>query len=58
MGYRAVRASRAWARAERGSNRVYRGGGWNNNASNLRAANRNRNDPSNRNNDLGFRLAR
>ncbi|MBN1610949.1 MAG: SUMF1/EgtB/PvdO family nonheme iron enzyme [Polyangiaceae bacterium] len=39
--------------------RVNRGGSWNNNdPSNVRAANRNRNDPANRNNNLGFRCAR
>ena len=37
--------------------RVVRGGSWNNNARNLRSANRNRNDRSNRNNNNGFRLA-
>jgi len=37
---------------------VNRGGGWNNNAQNLRSANRNRNTPTNRNNNLGFRVAR
>jgi formylglycine-generating enzyme required for sulfatase activity len=42
---------------EGGSNRVNRGGSWNNNASNLRSANRNNNSPDNRNNNLGFRLA-
>jgi hypothetical protein len=31
---------------------------WNNNAVNLRSANRNNNTPSNRNNNLGFRLVR
>jgi hypothetical protein len=36
---------------------VNRGGGWNNNAGNCRSANRNRNTPGNRNNNLGFRLA-
>ncbi len=39
------------------SNRVNRGGSWNNNATNCRVANRNNNTPSNRNNNLGFRLA-
>ena len=37
--------------------RAYRGGDWNNDASNCRSANRNWNDPSNTNNNLGFRLA-
>jgi len=36
---------------------VNRGGSWNNNAENCRTANRNNNDPGNRNNNLGFRLA-
>lgn len=40
-----------------GSNRVLRGGSWNNNASNCRVSNRNNNTPSNRNNNNGFRLA-
>jgi formylglycine-generating enzyme required for sulfatase activity len=40
-----------------GSNRVNRGGSWNNDAANCRSANRNRNNPGNRNNNLGFRLA-
>ena len=39
-----------------GSNRVKRGGNWNNNAYNCRVANRNRNSPGNANNNLGFRL--
>jgi hypothetical protein len=38
--------------------RVLRGGSWNNNPQNLRAANRNRNAPANRNNNAGFRLSR
>jgi len=37
---------------------VNRGGSWNNNPHNCRAANRNRNTPTNRNNNVGFRLAR
>jgi hypothetical protein len=41
-----------------GSNRVNRGGSWNNIASNCRTANRNNNSPGNSNNNLGFRLAR
>jgi len=39
-----------------GSNRVIRGGSWNNNPENCRVANRNRNNPDNRNNNTGFRL--
>ncbi|MBN1355754.1 SUMF1/EgtB/PvdO family nonheme iron enzyme [bacterium] len=39
-----------------GSNRVKRGGNWNNNAQSCRSANRNNNTPGNRNNNLGFRL--
>jgi len=35
---------------------VLRGGAWNNNPTNCRAANRNRNNPDNRNNNNGFRL--
>ncbi|MBU6173367.1 MAG: hypothetical protein KGQ60_06155 [Planctomycetes bacterium] len=34
-----------------------RGGSWNNEAANCRSANRNRNTPDNRNNNLGFRVA-
>jgi hypothetical protein len=37
---------------------VNRGGSWNNDADNCRTANRDRNDPSNRNDNQGFRLAR
>ncbi|MCP4264742.1 MAG: SUMF1/EgtB/PvdO family nonheme iron enzyme [Candidatus Brocadiaceae bacterium] len=39
-----------------GSNRVLRGGSWNNNGQNCRSANRNSNSPDNRNNNIGFRL--
>ncbi|NLF03013.1 MAG: hypothetical protein GX601_18780 [Anaerolineales bacterium] len=35
---------------------MLRGGGWNNNWNNVRAANRN-NNPTNRNNNIGFRCA-
>ena len=34
-----------------------RGGSWNNDAANCRTANRNTNDPTNRTNNNGFRLA-
>ncbi|GHU77039.1 hypothetical protein FACS189414_3790 [Bacteroidia bacterium] len=40
-----------------GSNRVNRGGSWNNSTRNVRVPNRNNNAPDNRNNNLGFRLA-
>jgi hypothetical protein len=43
---------------ENGAKRVIRGGSWNDNARNCRSANRNANDPGNRNNNLGFRCAR
>jgi len=36
---------------------VLRGGNWNNNWNNLRVANRNNNNPENRNNNIGFRCA-
>ncbi|MGH9839081.1 MAG: SUMF1/EgtB/PvdO family nonheme iron enzyme [Blastocatellia bacterium] len=36
--------------------RVLRGGSWNNNGRNCRSANRNRNGPGNRNNNIGFRV--
>lgn len=37
---------------------VVRGGSWNNNATNVRVSNRNRNQPENRNNNNGFRCVR
>ena len=37
---------------------MLRGGSWNNNENNVRAANRNRNNPDNWNNNNGFRCAR
>src|SRR5262249_6246761 len=52
------RATRTGGEWPEGSDRVNRGGGWNNNGTNCQAANRNRNTPTNRNNNLGFRLAR
>lgn len=41
----------------KGQNRVLRGGSWNNNGRNLRSAYRNGNEPDNRNDNIGFRLA-
>ncbi|MCI5126486.1 MAG: hypothetical protein D3925_18915 [Candidatus Electrothrix sp. AR5] len=41
-----------------GENRVIRGGSWNNKARNCRSAYRNRNEPDNRNDNLGFRCVR
>ncbi len=42
---------------EASAHRVVRGGSWNENAHNVRAAYRNANDPGNRNDNLGFRCA-
>jgi formylglycine-generating enzyme required for sulfatase activity len=44
------------AKGARGSNRVNRGGGWNNRPANARVSNRDRNDPANRNDNVGIRL--
>src|ERR1043166_3610425 len=41
-----------------GEQAVLRGGEWNNNALNVRAPNRNRNAPANRNDNIGFRCAK
>lgn len=48
---------RCYGMNKSGSNRVLRGGSWNNNARNCRVSNRNNNNPDNRNNNNGFRLA-
>ena len=40
-----------------GGPRSLRGGSWNNQPARVRSANRNRNPPTNRNNNVGFRLA-
>jgi len=39
------------------SSRVVRGGSWNNNTRNVRVSNRNNNNPTERNNNVGFRVA-
>jgi formylglycine-generating enzyme required for sulfatase activity len=39
------------------TNRVLRGGSWNNNTNNVRSSNRNNNTPDNTNNNIGFRVA-
>ncbi|HBB15271.1 MAG TPA: hypothetical protein DCZ76_13510 [Treponema sp.] len=44
--------------ASSGSNRVLRGGSWNNDAPNCSVAYRNNNNPNNRNNNIGFRVVR
>jgi hypothetical protein len=44
-----------WVFTESGSNRINRGGSWNNNANNLQVGNWNNNNPYNENNNLGFR---
>ncbi len=48
---------RAWVDSPRGSNRVRRGGSWNNHAGYCRAANRIGYTPTYRHDNLGFRLA-
>jgi hypothetical protein len=50
-------AERALCTPTVGAARQVRGGSWNNNRNNLRCANRNRNTPGNRNNNVGFRCA-
>ena len=45
-------------RGDKGRKRVLRGGSWINNGRNCRSANRNGNEPGNRNDNNGFRLAR
>lgn len=48
-------AAELWGVAN-GDRRVVRGGSWNNDDNNLRAANRNRNNPDNRNDNQGLRV--
>jgi hypothetical protein len=49
------RVSRTLKRS--GEARGLRGGNWNNTANNLESSNRNDNDPTNENNNIGFRVA-
>ncbi|NUO81987.1 SUMF1/EgtB/PvdO family nonheme iron enzyme [candidate division KSB1 bacterium] len=42
----------------RRTKRVLRGGAWNNQPNNLSCARRNRNEPNNRNNNIGLRCAK
>ncbi len=51
------RVIRVIREAVAGAGRVLRGGSWNNNGRNVRSANRNHNEPDNRNDTIGFRLA-
>jgi len=53
----AIRNRFFWVKLEQGKRRVLRGGSWINNAGNLRSAQRNGNEPGNRNDNIGFRLA-
>jgi len=47
-----------WAPQGKSTNRVLRGGAWNNHANNARCADRNNNTPSDTNNNIGFRCLR
>ena len=47
-----------WCIINSGVRSKLRGGSWNNNSTNLRASVRNRNQPDNRNDNIGFRCAR
>jgi formylglycine-generating enzyme required for sulfatase activity len=42
---------------ESAEDRGLRGGNWNNTANDIESSNRNNNNPTNENNDIGFRVA-
>ncbi len=50
-----MRSNRIRWPVEASAHRVIRGGSWNDDARNVRAAHRNANEPGNRNDNLGFR---
>ncbi len=52
----AISYGRAWNDSPRSSNRVFRGGGWNNNAQNVRVSIRSNSTPDSRFNTMGFRV--
>lgn len=52
-----IRVTKIAGERPEATNRVIRGGSWRNDAGNCRAANRNRNEPEDRNENLGFRVA-
>ena len=55
IDYRVTFSLRSPSRGRRLSSRLLRGGSFNNQASNVRSAYRNNNQPTNRNNNIGFR---
>ena len=52
-----MRSNHRGMSVEASAHRVVRGGSWNNDAQNVRAAYRNNNEPTNRNNNIGCRFA-
>ena len=58
MPWRAFRSVQGGPWGSLAASRVLRGGSWDNNTQNLRAAHRNDNPPDERNNNIGFRVCR
>ncbi len=52
-----LRVECLWLDSHYDTNRLLRGGSWNNNSNNCRASQRNNNTPDNSNNNIGFRVA-